>query len=78
MLFEHSEEGASVGDVDVFWRVAIADTSGVDVKIGLAPFECKVGFHIVGKRRGKNGECQSRQVPMKSKRTALMWPVDIV
>ena len=64
MLVKNVEEGSSVSGVNVFWWLAIAGPSCVGVEVGLSPFEGEVGFRILGKSRGENG--QDAGVPVQA------------
>ena len=50
--------------VNVFWWLAVAGSSCVGVKVGLSPFQGKVGFRILGKGEGKNRH--NAGVPVKA------------
>ena len=50
--------------VNIFWWLAVAGPSCVGVEIRLSPFEREVGFRILGKGGGENG--QDAGVPVQA------------
>ena len=56
MLVKYVEEGSSMSDVNVFWWLAVAESSCVGVEVSLSPFEGELGFRVLRKSGGKNGQ----------------------
>lgn len=76
-LLGDNVENASQRDVDVFRGEALEITLIVCDEILLPPFESQIGCSLLVMEGGKAFTtllCQSRHVPMKSKKTALIFP----